>query len=495
MVRDGGYLREVSWERALSEAWAALEKAGQRRRRLRERADHERGGLPRPAADARRPRLPHVDSRARRGARPRARPRGSRVPTSAPRVSDIDHAGAILVLGTELVDEAPILDLRVRKAVRRNGARLVTISARPSTLDANATAAVRCAPGARRRRWARWPRRSALRAPEDRSTSWPRARAPPPASAPAPARRLRPGTERSGRRGARGRGGAARRGRRGDPLERAPVGGGARRRRRVEALLALAGALGLADRPESGLIGIPASTNGRGLREVGCLPGVGSRAWPRRSVRRSRTTPKALLLVDAPERARRRCSSGPASVIAFARYRSEALEHHANVVFPAEIYAEKEGTVTHPDGRVQRVRADARACRRGARRLVGARPSCARSRARAWTHWPRPRSPPRSPARCRSTPGSTSRRSAAWACAGRTGMPPRGCPGGALRGAAGRPARARPTAFASSPPRRSGRVTRWSTPASLALPAQAAHAEMSPDDARRLGVEHGQDVS
>jgi NADH-quinone oxidoreductase subunit G len=44
------------------------------------------------------------------------------------------------------------------------------------------------------------------------------------------------------------------------------------------------------------------------------------------------------------------------SVIAFARYRSEALEHHANVVFPAEIYAEKEGTVTHPDGRIQRLR-------------------------------------------------------------------------------------------------------------------------------------------
>ena len=36
-------------------------------------------------------------------------------------MSDNDHARAILVLDTELVDEAPILDLRVRKAVRRNG--------------------------------------------------------------------------------------------------------------------------------------------------------------------------------------------------------------------------------------------------------------------------------------------------------------------------------------------------------------------------------------
>ena len=64
------------------------------------------------------------------------------------RVSDIDHADAILVLDTELVDEAPILDLRVRKAVRRNQARLVVASSRPSTLDAAAQSALRFAPGA-----------------------------------------------------------------------------------------------------------------------------------------------------------------------------------------------------------------------------------------------------------------------------------------------------------------------------------------------------------
>src|SRR5439155_5755070 len=31
-------------------------------------------------------------------------------------------------------------------------------------------------------------------------------------------------------------------------------------------------------------------------------------------------------------------------------------EENANIVFPAESYAEKEGTVTHPDGRLQRLR-------------------------------------------------------------------------------------------------------------------------------------------
>jgi NADH-quinone oxidoreductase subunit G len=32
------------------------------------------------------------------------------------------------------------------------------------------------------------------------------------------------------------------------------------------------------------------------------------------------------------------------------------VREHADVVFPAESYAEKEGTVTHPDGRLQRLR-------------------------------------------------------------------------------------------------------------------------------------------
>ena len=44
------------------------------------------------------------------------------------------------------------------------------------------------------------------------------------------------------------------------------------------------------------------------------------------------------------------------AVIAFSGFRTEALEEHADVVFPAESHAEKEGTLTHPDGRLQRLR-------------------------------------------------------------------------------------------------------------------------------------------
>ena len=54
----------------------------------------------------------------------------------------------MLVIGTELIDESPILDLRVRKAARRNGTKVVVANSRPGSLDPNADAAIRFAPGA-----------------------------------------------------------------------------------------------------------------------------------------------------------------------------------------------------------------------------------------------------------------------------------------------------------------------------------------------------------
>ena len=75
----------------------------------------------------------------------------------------------------------------------------------------------------------------------------------------------------------------------------------------VEALLAVAQALGLADKEESGLIEVPAATNARGLREVGVLPnlagpedadeaGMGAAAIGRALAEGELTT---LLLLDA----------------------------------------------------------------------------------------------------------------------------------------------------------------------------------------------------
>ncbi|MGH2970469.1 MAG: molybdopterin dinucleotide binding domain-containing protein, partial [Solirubrobacteraceae bacterium] len=44
------------------------------------------------------------------------------------------------------------------------------------------------------------------------------------------------------------------------------------------------------------------------------------------------------------------------TVIAVDSVLTDTIREHADVVFPAEAYAEKEGTLTHPDGRVQRLR-------------------------------------------------------------------------------------------------------------------------------------------
>ena len=64
--------------------------------------------------------------------------------------------------------------------------------------------------------------------------------------------------------------------------------------------------------------------------------------------------PGALLLLETDASEPELAQAG--AVVAFARFRNEALDSQADVVFPAEVYAEKEGTVTHPDGRIQRVR-------------------------------------------------------------------------------------------------------------------------------------------
>ncbi len=361
LVRDGGFLREVSWERALGEAATALKKAGSETAAIvGGQATNEEGFL---VQRLLRDGLgsPHVDSRAA-GALSGGHARAlARVGLGA-KVSDIDHADAILVLDVEPVDEAPILDLRVRKAVRRNGAKLVVASARPSTLDANATAALRFAPGAGAAAVVALaaalgsPRASSL----DLGDLAQRAGATEgfrPGSSPLPqngsssnAAGVAPAGEESVRAAAEVLEDA------GDVvvlwgerLSSAPEA--------VEGLLALAAVLGLEDKPESGLIEIPAGGNGRGLREVGCLPtlapGLADAPTPGRTAAEAGEA-TALLLVQAE--ASEAAMAKATAVIAFADFRSEALDDHATVVFPAEIYPEKEGTITHPDGRLQRVR-------------------------------------------------------------------------------------------------------------------------------------------
>ncbi len=350
MVRDGGVLREVSWERALSEAATQLTKAGAKAAALagggttNEEAfllQHLfRSGLS----------SPHLDSRPNGG--PSAEQlRVLARPDLSARVSDIDHAGAILVVESELVDESPILDLRVRKAVRRNRARAVILTSRPSSLDPNAAATVRFAPGAAE---------AALAALAGELGS---ARAGMGSLASTAA--LDPDALRDAAAVLRDAGDVV-------IVWGDRVVQGKRGPQAAEALLAVATQLGLADRAESGLLEVPTATNGRGAREAGVHPELGpgladaGEAGMRAgeiaaALAGSELSALVLLhsdpLLDHPERAAWAAALDRAgSVISFADFLTPGLSEHATVVFPAESSAEKEGTFTHPDGRLQRAR-------------------------------------------------------------------------------------------------------------------------------------------
>ena len=166
-------------------------------------------------------------------------------PDHGARMADLDHADAILVVGVDPLHEMPILDLRIRKAVRRSRAKLMVASERPTALDGGAEEAVRYAPGdaasflralagalgarglrRRRARSRRRPRAIAetLRDAPDQAIVW------------------------------------------GERLWRNP---GA-----VEALHACMHALDMHKRIGPGLLEVPEESNTRGLREVGCLPGA-----------------------------------------------------------------------------------------------------------------------------------------------------------------------------------------------------------------------------
>ena len=351
MVRDGGALREVSWERALDEAAGALSKAGAKAAAIAGDATTNeeafllqhllRKGLGSPHLDARPAGGPDAEQ-----ARLLARP------DLSARVSDIDHAGAVLVVEAELVDELPILDLRVRKAARRNGTQVVTLTSRPSTLDPNAAATVRFAPGAAEAALAALA--AELGSPRAGQVGDAAARA-----------GLEPDELRAAAAVLRGAGDVV-------VLWGERAAQGERAGRAVDALLAVAGGLGLAERPESGLIEVPGATNARGMREAGVHPHLGpgladapEPGMPAAEMAQALAAGdlSALVLLNAdplsthPERhAWEAAMEGAGALIAFSEFVTPALTEHATVVFPAESNAEREGTLTHPDGRVQRVR-------------------------------------------------------------------------------------------------------------------------------------------
>jgi len=345
LVRDGDALRPASWERALSAAASALGKA-------RGSVGALAGGvttneeafllqrLVREGLDS-----GDLDSRAG-GPVPLDVQRALAAPALQATVPDLQFAHTVLVLGTEPVDDAPILDLRIRKGVRRHGMDLLVATPRPSALDPNAKLSLRYAPGGEHAFVAAL--EAALGAAGDVDQLCAAAAADPNA-----VRALADLLTAEGR---------------GDVVilwsER--LGAAA-----LPALLNVAGRLGLTDREGAGLLEVPASANGRGLREAGVLPNAGPGLSDMPAGRSAREIAQAAadgelaalyLLHTDPIRDHddaplwRRALARASTVIAHSAFLTDELREHATVVFPAESYAEKEGTITHPDGRLQRLR-------------------------------------------------------------------------------------------------------------------------------------------
>jgi NADH-quinone oxidoreductase subunit G len=325
----------ASWEQALEVAAAGLLRTGGKVAAIVGDASNEEGfllqRLVREALGS-----PHIDSRQSRGPGRTVLARLSEPAISA-KVRDIDSADAILVLGTDPLHSSPILDLRVRKAIRRNGAKLAVATERPTALDGGAEAVFRYAPGGATAFLMGLA--GALRGAED-----------------APEGEIA------------------------DVLrdaERVVVLWGERIGREdhatVKALLDVTATLGLADKDDSGLLEIPDTTNARGLREAGCLPDAGpglsevTAGWATEEIRQALISGDLTGLIlfganplrDFPDTpAWEEALTAADFVASFSMHENETTAK-SDVVLPLETHAEKDGTVTHPDGRLQRVRPSA----------------------------------------------------------------------------------------------------------------------------------------
>ena len=329
LVRDGGELREVSWERALEVAEGLARHKGRVGALVGGQATNEEGFL---LAQLMRRGLDSgdIDSRAGERVDPDIA-RALAAPALQATVPDLEFAHMVLVVGCEPIDDAPILDLRIRKGIRRRGVQLAVATPRPSALDPNAQLVVRYPPGEVAKFLAEL---------ADELGGEPRSDL---------GRLLREGGK-----------------------DVVIVWGERIGAEAAAALLSIAERLGLSGRDGAGLLEIPSGANGRGLREAGVLPNAGPGYSEARFAGRGareiagaaaegELTALYLLqtdpLRDQPDRALwERALHGAALVVAHASVLTEGILEHANVIFPAESHAEKEGTVVHPDGRLQRLR-------------------------------------------------------------------------------------------------------------------------------------------
>jgi NADH-quinone oxidoreductase subunit G len=347
-LKGGG---ATDWQTAIAKAAEGLKAAGAASAAIVGDASNEEGYLVqrilREALGS-----PHVDSRVSRGPGRETQVRLAQ-PELTAKVRDIDDADVVLVIGTDPLHSSPILDLRIRKAMRRNGARLALATERPTALDGGAAAIARYAPGEAAHFLGELGKALQDEAKAADTSSERAFGAECSEEAPAAfAATLR-------------------------DAERVVVIWGERIGRdgegAIDALAGLAEALDIAGSEGAGLLEVPELANARGLREAGCLPDAGpgltetAAGRPTEEIRAGLESGevKSLLLFgadplrDFPDTDAWKSALAAADhIVAFSTFET-ATTAMSDVVFPLETHAEKDGTVTHPDGRLQRVRPSA----------------------------------------------------------------------------------------------------------------------------------------
>jgi NADH-quinone oxidoreductase subunit G len=362
LVRDGGQLRPVSWERALEEAAAGLARAGANTGAIAGGGTSNEEGLLLGRLLREGLGSPHLDSR-RAGTLALDLHRALGAPALQARTSDLEFAHTVLVLDTEPVNDAPIFDLRLRKGVRRHGLKLAVAGPHPSSLDASADISLRYEPGA----GAVFAAALAAALAGDESLDALAREAGVDAQA---VRDMAAVLRGPGENDAAD--GEQQPAREvvvlwGERLTAGPAGESA-----AHALLDIARSLELASTGGAGLLEVPTAANGRGLREAGVLsnagPGLSQPSLAGRDVHaiaeglaEGELAALYLLHTDplrdlADSELWQRALAAASTVIAHSAFLTEGIREHATVVFPAEAYPEKEGTIVHPDGRLQRLR-------------------------------------------------------------------------------------------------------------------------------------------
>ncbi len=371
MVRRGGSLQPVSWDEALNAAAEGLREAAPNVAAvIGGETTNEEGfltqALMRQALGS-----SHIDSRVA-GKLNSSRARQLNRPELQASVQDLDDAELIIVLDTDPMNEMAVLDLRIRKAVRLGGAKLVVATSAPTTLDANA-ACIRHQPGSTEALLT-----GLTKAFLDLNGNNSQA----PAGSPESYGLLKEGLESSSLddlaklaaiepQDLRNLALLAQESKKTVIVFGERVGFSQRGGSSLKSLVNIAQLFGCEEQNAGGLLEVMAGTNGRGLRDMGCLPNLepglkstevtGLSATELPDALKDGKVSAVYLLHSDPFRDLPDSPSWQAGlkkanfVVTHTQFLSDELAEIADVVFPSEIYAEKQGTVTHPDGRIQRL--------------------------------------------------------------------------------------------------------------------------------------------